>query len=322
MRDMVWGLRVGKWSIDFFRVFLIPIFRNERLTRRPVGSHQIVTLFWEAPKHVALKSHSPAQRRTMFTSYPNTRALSKTAHQRAGDAFAALPAHIHITHVLSSRNLPDPSDLGRLRAVSREMRDAVAATGRDVYQLEAEQAIRFGDLSGLQLMRQRGDLDYIFNSVCMWAAGKGQLEILKWLRENDFPWNEETCARAALFGHLELLQWAHENGCPWKQNTCSATAEGRHLEVLQWARANGCPWDEWTCSDAAYGGHLEVLQWARANGCHWNEETCEYTAWEGHLKVLQWLRANDCPWVEDTCSAAAEGGHLEVLQWAHANGCP
>ena len=137
MRDMVWGLRVGKWSIDFFRVFLIPIFRNERLTRRPVGSHQIVTLFWEAPKHVALKSHSPAQRRTMFTSYPNTRALSKTAHQRAGDAFAALPAHIHITHVLSSRNLPDPSDLARLRAVSREMRDAVAATGRKVYELGA-----------------------------------------------------------------------------------------------------------------------------------------------------------------------------------------
>ena len=151
----------------------------------------------------------------MATSYPNTLEFSNISLQQdAGDAFAALPAHILITHVLSSRNLPDPSDLARLRAVSREMRDAVAATGRDVYQLEAEQAIRFGDLSGLQLMHQRGDLDYIFNSVCMWAAGKGQLEILKWLRENDFPWNEETCARAALFGHLELLQWAHENGCP------------------------------------------------------------------------------------------------------------
>ena len=266
MRDMVWGLRVGKWSIDFFRVFLIPIFRNERLTRRPVGSHQIVTLFWEAPKHVALKSHSPAQRRTMFTSYPNTRALSKTAHQRAGDAFAALPAHIHITHVLSSRNLPDPSDLARLRAVSRGMRDAVAATGRLVYELEADEAIKLGDLSGMQLLHQRGDLDDDSDSLCALAAGEGQREVLKWLRENDFPWNEETCASAALGGHLEMLQWLRANDCPWDEWTCARAALGGHLEVLQWARANGCPWDERTRAFAEEEGHDAVLEWAIANG--------------------------------------------------------
>ena len=48
----------------------------------------------------------------------------------------------------------------------------------------------------------------------MWAAGAGQLEILKWLRENDFPWDEETCAAAALNGHLEVMQWLRANGCP------------------------------------------------------------------------------------------------------------
>ncbi len=133
----------------------------------------------------------------MFTSYPNTRALSKTAHQRAGDAFAALPVHILITHVLSSRNLPDPSDLARLRAVSREMRDAVAATGREVYELGAESAIYFGALGGLQLMHQRGDLVDEFKSLCTWAEEEGQLEILKWLRANGCPWDEWRCSIAA-----------------------------------------------------------------------------------------------------------------------------
>ena len=74
----------------------------------------------------------------MPTSHPNTLDVSDVAHQHdAGDAFAALPVHILITHVLSSRNLPDPSDLARLRAVSREKRDAVAVTGREVYELKA-----------------------------------------------------------------------------------------------------------------------------------------------------------------------------------------
>ena len=74
----------------------------------------------------------------MLTSNPDTLEFSNIAHRHdAGDAFSALPVHILITHVLSSGNLPDPSDLARLRAVSREKRDAVAVTGREVYELKA-----------------------------------------------------------------------------------------------------------------------------------------------------------------------------------------
>ena len=69
------------------------------------------------------------------------------------------------------------------------------------------------------------------------AAGRGDLETLKWLRDKGFPWNEDACARAA---------------------------EGGHLEVLKWLRAEGCPWDEWACERAAKGGHLKMLRWLRA----------------------------------------------------------
>jgi hypothetical protein len=156
----------------------------------------------------------------MPTSHPNTLVFSNIAHQHdTGDAFTALHVHILITHVLSSRNLPDPSDLARLRAVNREMRDAVAATGREVYELGAEKAIQLADLSGMQLLHQRGDLDEDSDSLCKWAALQGQLEILKWLRENDFPWDEKTCTRAVRGGHLEVLQWLRANSCPWNENT-------------------------------------------------------------------------------------------------------
>ena len=245
----------------------------------------------------------------MSTSHPNTLDFSNIALQHdAGDAFAALPAHVLITHVLSSGNLPNPSDLARLRAVSREMRDAVAATGRRVYELEAWEAIKFGELIGLRFLHQRGDFDDDPDSLCTLAAGEGQLEILKWLREYDFPWDAGTCTNAALRGHLEVLQWARANGCPWDEMTVAWAAGRGHLEVLQWARADGCPWNTYTCMFAAEGGHLEVLQWARANGCPWDEMTCYRAAWGGHLDVLQWARANACPWDEDTCNYAAYYG--------------
>jgi len=75
------------------------------------------------------------------------------------------------------------------------------------------------------------------------------------------------CSDAAVAGNLDLLKQLREDGCPWDEDTCSSAAEYGHLDVLQWARKNGCPWNGDTCAYTAQYGHLEILQWAIANGC-------------------------------------------------------
>ena len=182
------------------------------------------------------------------------------------DTFPGLPFDVVVTHILRSENLADPIDLARLGAVSRGMRDAVAATGRTMAEHDGYQCSRLEYLSTLKHMRSRGRLAHV-KYLCL-AAASGQLEELKLLREDGCPWNEMTCAYAAWGGHIEVMQWERVNGCPWDERTCSAVALGGHLEVLKWASAKAfCPWDRDTCAYAAQNGHLEVLQWARANGC-------------------------------------------------------
>ena len=73
------------------------------------------------------------------------------------------------------------------------------------------------------------------------CAKTGSLDTLKWARNKEYPWGEDTCAYAAEGGHFELLKWARENGCPWDEDTCSKAADGGHLELLKWCRDNGCP---------------------------------------------------------------------------------
>ena len=214
----------------------------------------------------------------------------------AQQAIPRLPNHLVVTHILRSEFFDDPADLARLAAVSRAMRDVVAATGLRLRELELPQhrATQLGRLSVLKRLQRRGHLT-CEEYLCQAAARSGQLEELKALRADGWPWNEYTCAAAAKVGHLEMLQWA---------------------------RANGCPWDKWACAGAAGDGHLEVLQWARANGCPWNERTCAYAAKGGHLEVLQWVRANGCPWDVDTIARAREYGHDDVVIWAKTNGAP
>jgi hypothetical protein len=201
-----------------------------------------------------------------------TRARKKKRERRdataanAGEAIPGLLNDIVVTHVLRSENFDDPADLARLPAVSRAMRDAVAATGLQFEELDEYDASMLGCLSALQRLQRGGHLSSQ-EYLCEAAARSGQLEELKVLREDGCPWDEWTCAAAAYCGHLEMLQWARANGCPWDEFTCSDAAYRGHLEVLQGARANGCPWTKRTLLMARRAGHLELANWAAANGC-------------------------------------------------------
>ena len=173
-------------------------------------------------------------------------------------AIPGLPDHLVVAHILGSDTLHDPTDLVRLTAVSRGMRAAVAATKRAVESTKTnltvkepteQQAVQKGYLSTLKHMHSVGRLSHK-EHLCAAAARCGDLEELKALRADEWPWDGYTCCRAADGGHLEVLKWAHENGCPWNEWTCACAAYGGHLEVLKWARENGCPWAGWTSQSA------------------------------------------------------------------------
>jgi len=129
----------------------------------------------------------------------------------AQGAIPRLPDHVVVTHVLSSEHFDDPADLARLPAVSRAMRDAVAATGLAFEELGEEEAANLGYLSAVQ-RRQRGGRLSRQEYLCAAAARSGQLEELKVLRENDTPWDVVTCVAAAHGGHLEVMQWVARMG--------------------------------------------------------------------------------------------------------------
>ena len=220
-------------------------------------------------------------------------------HQSAPqEAIPGLPDHLVVADILKSDYFADPADLARLIAVSRAMRDAVAAKGLQFAELDEDASVGLGCLSALKRWQRRGLLSRE-ELLCQAAARSGQLHELKALRANDTPWDALTCISvAARGGHLEVLQWARANGCPWDERTCAGAAGGGHLKVLQWARANGCPWNEMMWLYAVQGGHLEVLKWARANGFPKDTET--YVVMDGGITPLY---------------LAAQNGHEALVQF-------
>ena len=183
-------------------------------------------------------------------------ATTRASLTDAGEAFPRLPDHVVVEHILRSEYFDDPADLARLPAVSRAMRDTVAATGLRFEELDEKRAVMLGCLSALQRRHRQGRLSRQ-ESLCQAAARGGNLEELKVLRAEGWPWDKFTCSWAANGGHPKVLQWARENGCPWDEETCYWATHGGHLEVLQWARANGCPWFQVTRTTAVQLGYVE-----------------------------------------------------------------
>ena len=94
-------------------------------------------------------------------------------------------------------------------------------------------------------------------------------------------------------GHLELLKWARDNNCPYDVWVCAGAAMNGHLEVLKYLHENGYEWDAWACTRAAKNGHLEILKYLHANGCLWDKSECVLLATQNdHQHIIDWLNAN------------------------------
>ena len=73
------------------------------------------------------------------------------------------------------------------------------------------------------------------------SAKCGNLDNMKWLKENDCPFGDDTFKSAAEFGNLDNMNWLKENDCPWSI-IYPCEAECLKTEVIQWFKENDYPW--------------------------------------------------------------------------------
>jgi len=153
-------------------------------------------------------------------------------------------------------------------------------------------------------------------------------EIFKWLVEQKFRWDEGLPISAALIGNLDVLKWLREEGCPWDDERVVLTAvKHSQFEVLRWATQIGCSWPEidpwlvvkWTYSE----NDIKVLQWIHDEG-HLNRTNELITAAiaRENLTVLRWCIKIGVCGTKDNCRTAAEMGLLDMLKLLRRSGTP
>ena len=160
-------------------------------------------------------------------------------------------------------------------------------------------------------------------SLCCAAARGGHLNILKWLRNNNCPWDTTTTADAAIHGHHEVFYYALYNHCPiyLTEDLSNQVASKGHYEMVKVLHYLGCPLGNSICSSAASSGNLDLLKWLRSLSLPWGRTTSSAAVFN-RLEILQWAHLESCPWDNNTLYDAAQFKHFELLDWAYCNGAP
>lgn len=180
-----------------------------------------------------------------------------------------------------------------------------------------EKAIEKGNLRVVQTLHKQNILKNY--AICNLAAHYGCLEILKWARANDFPWDEITCERASEQGNLDILKWLYENKCPWSETIFIIAAEQGHIHIIQWAVQMNFKMDKKICSGAAKNGYFDIVQFLRDKGCPWDENVYSFAVLWGRLDIIVWACTKKYLFNSSYFFSAINRGHLDIVHWMLIN---
>ena len=165
------------------------------------------------------------------------------------------------------------------------------------------------------------------------AADHGNLCMLEWLKENDFPFelNRKKISSFAVSkrdNSLEVLQYVMRSCyCPWPDDIYDKALKYGRLDILLWAVSNGCPWNPnpndilfaVACSRVATATP-DIMNWiADQNFVFEDAEDCIHCAVEmKNFNFIRWAKSNLLPnfWHDSIIKKAAAAGNLPALIWA------
>ena len=133
----------------------------------------------------------------------------------------------------------------------------------------------------------------------IWAAARlGNLEMVKYCVANECHIESEACAFAALKGHLEVLKYLREEAeAPWDWYTATWAAQNGHLHILEYlVERKYDKYDEYVCVNTAKNGQLDCLKFLHETAkAPWDYRAVREAHYYNHTECVQYLLDNNCP---------------------------
>jgi hypothetical protein len=160
-----------------------------------------------------------------------------------------------------------------------------------------EQVAKTNKLELLKWIREEKKCEWDYRTIDA-AARQGNLEMVKYCVANECPINTWACASAALEGQLECLKYLREEvKAPWNSDTATWAARNGHLHILEYlVERKYDQYDEFACERAAKYGHLDCLKYLHETAkAPWDLMAVFEAHENNQTECVQYLLDNNCP---------------------------
>lgn len=126
--------------------------------------------------------------------------------------------------------------------------------------------------------------------ICAAAARHGRLDILKWLRQKGFPWDDRTCVDAIRNNHFDVLKWAMKCGCPRNvyHNVIYVAILNGNPEIINWLHKKRVPLNGNENLSKYKKLSQTMMPWCEQHG-YANESLSEYVVRANHITLFKWI---------------------------------
>lgn len=197
--------------------------------------------------------------------------------------------------------------------------------------VDATEIAANGHLHVLKYMKEELNFEFGFDMYCKPAIENGRLEILEWLKSNDFLIEERFCRQnfcgyAIRSGRLDVLTWLHDEGFQIRSNAIEHAILTESIDIIQFCLDNGTGFDmnDDAAKYAIKTGNIEIIRFCYNNDCDFIEGSMydvEFSKPDS-IEIVKFLRSIGHGWPRDIMESIVESDSLELIQYCHENGCP
>ena len=168
---------------------------------------------------------------------------------------------------------------------------------------------------------------YIIDS----ALRKGNLEIVKYLRNRGFDWGYNSFNVAVEYvgandicgnnKYYKLIEYLIFNYCRFNRKTTSVAARYGNLELLKYLVDNGCEVNKLTFGKAVTTDNLDVLKYLKKIKCAYSKNIYENAINANNIKAVNWLIKHNFQQPENVAEYAFDIGNMDIYLHLLKKGC-
>lgn len=212
-------------------------------------------------------------------------------------------------------------------------------------------------IGGAKFAGETGDitiLEYLINKQCprnakvfAAAAYGGNINVLYWLMQHNFPWDKRAIESAIDNNQLVALKWLYKRRVIM-EGTLPLVINTSNIDILKWCISkkifslsivSAVTKGDIIAAQLIYDDDKDInkskilydiaiqnddivmVEWLFNHSFKGDKFICAEAAAVGNLQILQWARSKSLYWDNNVFIKATKSGNLAIIKWAHDNKC-